>query len=78
VDGEDRENPEMVSSRVRLFALAALVAQCSALGASLGPNLPAPPPASDALQEPLIKLLSGGQTIEVEGKDAVRGAIAAT
>jgi hypothetical protein len=78
VDREDRENREMASRRVRSVALAAFtMALCSALGSCLSPTLPVPPPEPVALHEPLAKLLTGGKSIQVEGKDAVHGAIVA-
>src|SRR5689334_14496775 len=68
----------MVWRRVRSVAVAALsVALCSTLGACLSPTLPVPPPEPVALQEPLAKLLAGGRTIQVDGTDAVKGAIVA-
>jgi hypothetical protein len=39
--------------------------------------LPVPPPEPVALQEPLAKLLPGGKTIQIEGTDALKGAIVA-
>ena len=78
MDDEDRENREMAWRRARSVAVAALtMALCAALGACLSPTLPVPPPEPVALNEPLAKLLAGGKTVQVEGKDAVRGAIVA-
>ena len=78
MDGKDRENREMARRRARSVAVAALtVALCAALGACLSPTLPVPPPEPLALQEPLAKLLTGGRTIQVEGKDAVNGGLVA-
>jgi hypothetical protein len=74
----NRENGEMVWRRVRSVAVSAFaVAVCAALGGCLSPTLPVPPPEPLALQEPLAKLLAGGKTIQVDGTDAVKGAIVA-
>ena len=78
MDRKDRENREMAWRRVRSVAVAAFtMALCAALGGCLSPTLPVPPPEPVALQEPLAKLLTGGKTIQVEGRDAVRSAIVA-
>jgi hypothetical protein len=68
----------MVWRRVRWFAASALtIALCSALGSCLSPTLPVPPPEPLPLQEPLAKLVAGGTSIDIEGRDAVKGAIVA-
>ena len=72
----EKVTDEMVWRRAHSVAMVALaVALCSALGGCLSPTLPVPPPEPLALQEPLAKLLAGGKSIQVEGSDAVKGAI---
>jgi len=64
--------------RVRSLAATALVgALCWPLGGCLSPTLPVPPPEPLALQEPLAKLLPDAKSIQVQGTDAVKGAIVA-
>lgn len=68
----------MVWRRVHSVALAGLaVGLCSALDGCLSPTLPVPPPEPLALQEPLAKLLAGGKTVQIEGTNAVNGALVA-
>ena len=67
-----------MNRRVRSVAAVALAAAlCWPLVGCLSPTLPVPPPEPLALQEPLAKLLPDAKSIQVQGSDAVKGAIVA-
>ncbi len=70
-------NREMKRRVCSMAAAAVAVAIWLPLGGCLSPTLPVPPPEPLALQEPLAKLLPGAKNIQIQGTDAVKGALVA-